>query len=282
MSDSTELVFTAEKDAVIKDYLLNECHVSKRQLTKLKQIENGITVNGIHARVTETVANGDIIRLKSGNSTFLEPNPGLSVPKAFENDFLVIYDKPVGMPVHPSIKHQGDTLGNCFAADYPGITFRPVNRLDRDTSGLCAVAKNAYYASLLQNSIEKTYYAVVQGKIVGNGTIDLPIAREKESIIKRVVREDGQNAVTHYSAIDGNDSFTLLEIKLETGRTHQIRVHLSYMGHPLAGDDLYGGSTAYIKNQALHCGRMLVRLPNGENLNIISEIRKDMKKLIMP
>ena len=88
--------------------------------------------------------------------------------------------------------------------------------------------------------------------------------------------------MTHYSAIDGNDSFTLLEIKLETGRTHQIRVHLSYMGHPLAGDDLYGGSTAYIKNQALHCGRMLVRLPNGENLNIISEIRKDMKKLIMP
>lgn len=276
-----KLTFKTDRDAVLRDFLINDCKVSKRLLTKLKQVENGITVNGIHKRVVDRIVCGDIIELKIEDNGFLEGNPTLFVPKAFENENLVVYDKPVGMPVHPSIKHQGDTLGNCFAADYPNLKFRPVIRLDRDTSGLCIIAKNPYSAALLQSSIQKKYYAVVQGKPQDNGTIDLPIARECDSIIKRVVREDGQRAVTHYRTICGNDKFTLVEVTLETGRTHQIRVHFSHIGYPLAGDDLYGGDMLYIKNQALHCGQLIFTEPvTGERITVNSEIRDDMKKLI--
>lgn len=275
------IIFKAERETMLGDFLLKECRVSKRLITKLKRIPDGITVNGVHKRVTDRVLSGDIICLRICECKTLEPNGDLHVPKAFENDGFVVYDKPVGMPVHPSVKHQGDTLGNCFAADYPGIGFRPVNRLDRDTSGLCLVAKSAYHAAALQGNTEKTYYAVVQGKLDGSGSIDLPIARQHDSIIKRVVREDGQRAVTHYKAISGNARFTLLEIKLETGRTHQIRVHFSHIGYPLAGDDLYGGDTEYIKCQALHCGELSVTDPiTGTITKIRSDIRADMKNLI--
>lgn len=275
------LIFKADRNALLKDFLINECHVSKRLLTRLKQTENGITVNGVHTRVIDRINAGDTVELKISDSGFLEGNPELKVHRVFENESFVVYDKPVGMPVHPSIKHQGDTLGNCFAADYPDLKFRPVNRLDRDTSGLCVIAKSAYAAALLQNNIEKTYFAVVQGSLTGEGVIDLPIARECDSIIKRVVREDGQRAVTRYRAIRGNGRFTLLEIKLETGRTHQIRVHFSHMGYPLAGDDLYGGDTLYISNQALHCGEMFITLPvTGERIKLCSQLREDMKKIL--
>lgn len=183
--------------------------------------------------------------------------------------------------MHPSIKHQGDTLGNFFAAKYPDITFRPVNRLDRDTSGLCIIAKNAFAAAALQNSVKKVYYAVVTGYIDGEGIIDVPIAREKDSIIKRTVRQDGQRAVTHYKAIKSGKKYSLIEIKLETGRTHQIRVHFAYIGHPLAGDDLYGGSTEDICCQALHCGLLCFREPlTGKEITVTSPLRDDIQKLI--
>lgn len=276
-----KIVFKAEKDFILKDFLINECRVSKRLLTKLKRVSDGIMVNGIHKKAIDRISAGDIVELKLKDDGALEPNSELDIPKAFENDGFIVYDKPVGMPVHPSVKHQGDTLGNCFSADYPGLKFRPVNRLDRDTSGLCLIAKNAYYAAALQNCTEKTYYAIVQGRISENGKIDLPIARERDSIIKRVVRSDGQRAVTYYKTVCGNEKFTLLEIKLETGRTHQIRVHFSHMGYPVAGDDLYGGDTSDISDQALHCGKLIVTEPiTGEKIIIRSEIREDMKKIL--
>lgn len=279
----TELSFISEYNAVLKDFLIHDCGISKRLLAKLKRCENGITVNGVQSKVTVKIKPGDIVVLLSKDSEgFLEGNSELDVPKVFENESLVVYDKPVGMPVHPSVKHQGDTLGNCFSADYPGVRFRPVNRLDRDTSGLCAAAKNPYAAAALQRGIEKIYYAVIQGSLKDSGTIDLPIARERDSIIKRVVRQDGQRAVTHYKAIAGNSRFTLLEIKLETGRTHQIRVHFSHIGYPLAGDSLYGGSAEFIRYQALHCGVLTFKDPmSGEYVRVESELREDMKKLIL-
>ncbi len=277
-----ELKFKADCECSLKDFLINKEGVSKRFLSKLKRTENGITRNGLLIRTVDMVYKGDVIVLKTEDESFLEPNPDLDVRIAFENESLVVFDKPVGMPVHPSIKHQGDTLGNFFAAIYPKLTFRPVNRLDRDTSGLCLAAKNPYAAVTLQNSVKKVYYAVAEGKTEDYGTIDLPIAREKESIIKRTVRSDGQQAVTHYKAIDRNEKYTLLEINLETGRTHQIRVHFSFIGHPLAGDDMYGGDCSIIENQALHCGCLSFYDPlSGELINVSSPIRDDMKKLLI-
>ncbi|MGN0622082.1 MAG: RluA family pseudouridine synthase [Porcipelethomonas sp.] len=276
-----ELKFTADRECLLKDFLVSGRGVSKRLLSKLRRTENGITRNGVLIRTVDRVFPGDVIILKTEDAKFLEPSCGLEVPVVFENESLAVFDKPVGMPVHPSIKHQGDTLGNFFALKYPGLTFRPVNRLDKDTSGLCLTAKNAYSASRLQNSVKKVYYAVAQGEIKGSGTIDLPIARECDSIIKRTVREDGQRAVTHYRAVESGGRFTLLEITLETGRTHQIRVHFSHIGHPLAGDDMYGGDTSAINNQALHCGKLSFKDPvSGMNIKVESPIREDMKNLL--
>lgn len=214
------------------------------------------------------------------DESFLEPNGSLCVPVVFENESLVVFDKPFDMPVHPSIKHQGDTLGNFFASRYPGITFRAVNRLDRDTSGLCIVAKDALAAKLLQGSCEKVYFAAVCGSIPESGVIDAPIARERESIIVRCVREDGQRAVTRYKRLEAGERYSLAEVMPETGRTHQIRVHFSHIGAPLAGDDLYGGSREDIGRQALHCGKMTFTDPStGEKITVSSEIPEDMKKL---
>lgn len=281
-TDALYMKFIAEKSDTNKTvgFFLANKNVSRRLVTKLKRAPDGIVKNGVHARTVDTVNEGDVVEIRLADEKTLEPNGRLCVPVAFENDGFVVFDKPPFMPVHPSIKHQGDTLGNYFAFLYPSFSFRPVNRLDRDTSGLCVVAKTPFYAKALQFSIEKTYYAVVTGSITEQGTIDAPIAREQESIITRIVSPHGQHAVTHYIPLKSNGRFTLLEITLETGRTHQIRVHFSHIGHALAGDGLYGEKTELIDRQALHCGRLLITLPDGKTIEISSDIPPDMKRLV--
>jgi len=275
------LKVNTEKPVQLQNYLMKQQGVSRRLLTKLKRQDGGITRNGETVRSVDLVCGGDEIVLRLEDTSLLEANPSLNVPVAYESGSVVVFDKPAGMPVHPSIKHQGDTLGNYFAARYPDLTFRPVNRLDKDTSGLCAVAKGALAAKLLQGSIDKVYYAAVQGVTEESGTIDAPIAREQESIILRCVRDDGQPAVTHFRRIGGNSSYSLEEILLETGRTHQIRVHFAYTGHPLAGDDMYGGSLEHITRQALHCGRLTFTEPlTGKSVTVSSELPQEIISLI--
>ena len=275
-----ELTAEVERPVTLENFLVGKKGVSKRLLTKLKRQDGGITRDGVTIRSIDTVSAGDRIILSMEDDSFLEPNGSLDVPIAFENDSLVVFNKPSGMPVHPSIRHQGDTLGNYFAYRYPELTFRSVNRLDRDTSGLCIVAKDALAAKLLQGHCKKVYYAAVHGTIPESGTIDAPIARERESIILRCVREDGQRAVTHYKRLDTNGKYSLAEIDLETGRTHQIRVHFAHIGAPLAGDDLYGGLRDDISRQALHCGKMSFNDPlTGEPVTVFSELPEDIKSL---
>ncbi|MGN0641853.1 MAG: RluA family pseudouridine synthase [Huintestinicola sp.] len=251
-------------------------------IIKLKQTENGITRNGILCKTTDRLLRGDTIVLTlPADEKAQDANHLLSVPKVYEDEDIVIYNKPSGMPVHPSAKHRQDTLGNCFAAEYGGLAFRPVNRLDKDTSGLCLIAKNPLAANISSESISKVYYAAVSGRIAESGRIDAPIARERKSIIKRVVRSDGKHAVTNYTPLRSNGKYTLLEITLETGRTHQIRVHMAHIGHPLAGDDLYGGSREDISRQALHCGRMTLTHPvTGETITASAPLPEDMCTLI--
>lgn len=275
-----EYTYSGNTSVTLQNFL-RKSGVSARLLKKLKRQPNGITRNGSLIRSIDMVENGDVISLNIDDDRFLEPNPKLDVPIAYENDYAVIFDKPANMPVHPSIKHQGDTLGNYFAYRYPDLTFRPVNRLDRNTSGLCAAAKNPHSANMLQGNIEKTYYAVVCGKTQPYGTINAPIAREQETIILRTVREDGKPSVTHYKTIKQNDKYSLVEIHLETGRTHQIRVHFSYIGFPLAGDELYGGSCEDIQSHALHCGKLeFDDIFSGEHIIVNSPVRQDMINLI--
>ena len=188
----------------------------------------------------------------------------------FENESVIVFNKPQGMPVHPSMNHYEDTLGNYFSALYPELTFRPVNRLDRNTSGLCVVAKDQHSAARLQRCVNKVYYAVICGTPEEmSGRIDAPIKRQTESLITRCVAPDGQNAVTNYRIISSCGKYSYARIELETGRTHQIRVHFSHIGFPLAGDDLYGGSCEDAAGQTLHCGE--VSFPDGKGGTVVLE-----------
>lgn len=265
---------------LLKDFL-KSIGVSKKLLSKLKRQYMGITKNGKLIRSIDMVYPNDTIVLSMEDTSFLEPNSNLSVPIAYEDNNVIIFDKPYNMPVHPSMKHQGDTLGNYFAYLYPDTTFRPIIRLDRNTSGLCIVAKNQRVCGMLQKQVDKIYYAVVNGLVDDFGTIDAPIKRQDTSIIKRMVAIDGEKSVTHYKRLSYNDKYSLVEINLETGRTHQIRVHFSYIGHSLAGDDLYGGSLEDINRQALHCGKLIFpNIDSTSTIEVTSSIPLDIKNLI--
>lgn len=240
--------------------------LSRRLIIALKKTPDGMTVNGIPQKTIYIIKEGDKISVTlPSDSTETLPNGELDVPIVYEDRHIVVFNKPWDMPVHPSIKHRTDTLANFFAHLYPDTTFRCINRLDRDTSGLCICAKDQFSANALSGKVKKTYFAVVCGEILREGTVDAPIAREQESIITRCVREDGQRAVTHYKPINHSKTHTLLEIQLETGRTHQIRVHMAHIGHPLAGDSLYGNDTSAAR-QALHCGKIEFEHPVSKKI----------------
>ena len=261
--------------------ILTSLGVSKRLITKLKQIDNGITLNDKHIRTIDIVSVGDILKIKLFDDKILTPNSSLNVNISFEDNDIIVFDKPFNMPVHPSHKHLDDTLGNFFAHHCDGLTFRPINRLDRDTSGLCVVAKNRFSAPILQKSLSKVYYAIVCGKISGSGTINKPIGRVDKSIITRCVDENGQNAITHYEVLQTGEKYSLVRVILDTGRTHQIRVHFSHIGYPLAGDDMYGGNTEDISRQALHCGEVSFLHPvEKTTITIKSNLPSDMISLL--
>ncbi len=275
-----DFVYENEEPISVQTFLMKHHGVSRRLLKSLKRRENGITLNGSHVRSIDMVHKGDTVSIQLEDTVRLDANPELYAEVAFENDSLVIYNKPAGMPVHPSILHRNDTLGNCFSAMYPGLTFRPVHRLDMYTSGLCMVAKDAHAASCLQGSFRKLYYAAVQGMIPESGEINAPIARMQDSIITRCVREDGKAALTKFRRIASNDKYSLAEVIPVTGRTHQIRVHFAYKGHPLAGDDFYGGDLSDISRPALHCGEMTFTDPvSGQDITVRSALPEDMAAL---
>ncbi|MGI5895337.1 MAG: RluA family pseudouridine synthase [Oscillospiraceae bacterium] len=273
----------------VSAYLKN-CHgYSRRALSRLKQGRGSLAVNGtpVVQLVATRLQPGDVLTvlLENASPRFV-PNPALMAPVLYEDADVVVFDKPPGMPVHPSHRHREDTLANLFAARYGekgmGYSFHPINRLDKDTSGLCVVAKHPVAAAALSGAVEKRYYAVAEGIVSPpEGLINLPIARAGESIILRKVDSAGQTAVTRYATLRTGNRHTLLEIRLETGRTHQIRVHFSHLGFPLAGDTLYGGHTEFVRRQALHCGVVQFRQPlTGEPVLVQAPLPPDLLHIL--
>lgn len=254
----------------VKEFL-RDFGVSSSLLTKLKQTENGITVNGNFARTIDRLSTGDRLVISIQNKGHMpKPLENSNVQMVYDDEDILVLNKPFMMPVHESRNHQGDTLANAAACYMESDTaFRAVYRLDRDTSGLVLIAKNELAASKLAGRIKKDYYAICKGVLTDNGTIDLPIRRVSDSIIERGVFSDGEKAVTHWQVIKSNGENTLLKINLETGRTHQIRVHFSHIGHPLLGDSLYGGNCNQITRQALHCKTIYFAHPVTEKPMII-------------
>lgn len=209
----------------------------------------------------------------------------------YEDEALLILDKPAGIAVHPSILHYTDSLANGvkYYFDTIGLKrkIRPVNRLDLNTSGLIVFAKNEYVQECLiqqmqTNEFKKEYLAIVHGIFEkAQGTITLPIARKENSIIERCISEDGQISITHYEVLKEFDNFSLVKCSLETGRTHQIRVHFSFLGHPLLGDTLYGQPSPLISHQALHSYQVSFIHPITNKVKkFTAPLPYDFKKLI--
>lgn len=246
-------------------------------ISELKK-DDRLTANGAKIRTIDILHSGDELCIFLKDESGIPPNPELAVPLAYEDGDVAVFDKPAGMPVHPSPNHYGDTLANYFSALYPDCVFRSVNRLDKNTSGLCVTAKNK-----LSGCVTKKYYAFVGGKIGSEGdcgNITAPIARAEGSLIGRTVRDDGQFASTDYRVLFSCERLSFLEISLNTGRTHQIRVHFSHIGFPLLGDDLYGGDCTDIQRHALHCGEVSFSHPiSGESICVKSELPEDMAGL---
>ena len=276
-------------EQTINQILQNELQISSRLLYKLIKMQKILLNNKICD--TRSITNaGDIITIdfnyEEDNSNILPTQMNLDI--VFEDDWLLIINKPAGIAIHPSVLHYSDSLCNGirFYFDKIGLKkkVRPVNRLDLNTSGLVVFAKCEYIQECLisqmkNNEFKKEYLAVCNGIFEKkSGTINLPIARKENSIIERCISENGQPSTTLYEVIKEFNGYSLVKCILETGRTHQIRVHMAAIGHSLIGDDLYGSISDLIDRQALHCYNLqFVHPVNNNVLNFYGELPIDFK-----
>ena len=266
-------------------YLRGEAKLSSRLIRTLKHYPDGIMLNGVHTRTVDLLKTGDTlsVTLPARESEIAPVSYPLEI--VYEDEDLLVVNKDALLPIHPSHNHQGDTLANAVAFHLVSLgkepSFRAVGRLDKGTSGLVVCALNSYCAARLQAKIHKTYYAVCEGVFEGSGTIDTPIYRPDPMKTLRACGPVGDRAVTHWKALKSDGRRTLLEITLETGRTHQIRVHFASTGAPLTGDRMYGTPCDEIPHQALHCGKISFIHPvTGKKTEISCEIPEEMKNLL--
>lgn len=273
---------------------LKSLNYTHQVIVDLKKTPNGILRNGIWAYVNEILNDGDIITItideEPKNSTIIPIHLPFSI--VYEDEDIVVINKPAQMPIHPSINHYDSTLANAVAFHYNNLkqpfTFRCLNRLDRDTTGLTILAKHALSAGILnqqirQRNLHRTYLAICQGQVPSFGTIDAPIARVSSSTIERCVDfNNGERAVTHYKRItyDSAKNLSLVRLLLETGRTHQIRVHMKHLGYPLIGDFLYNADYTYINRQALHSYQLdFIHPITQEKMHLTAPLPQDLQSI---
>lgn len=285
------IIDEASEGITLKHYLSTRLRFSRRSIISLKK-SGGALINGDICHMNVVLKESDKIEISfedSESENILPEQMELDI--VFEDEHIIVLNKEYGMMVHPTRKQIMGTLANGLAYYWMGraepIKIRPINRLDKDTSGLVVFAKNAHIQHLLsfyvgKEEFKKEYIAIVHGNLLhSEGTINLPIARETEHSMKRVVREGGDRAVTHYKVLAVRKGFCVISITLETGRTHQIRVHMSHIGHPLLGDEMYGGSTELIGRQALHAEKITMLHPLiNEWYSFMAPVPEDMQMLI--
>ncbi len=289
--EERRLELKVEERSRVENLLRRELGCSGAVVRAAKRWDDGITLDGRHACTDQWARPGQIlsILLSDRQDGDLAAAPG-PVDIVYQDADLLILNKAPGIAVHPSPGHHADTLGN-FLTDYfrrQGIPFRfrPVHRLDRGTSGLMVAVWHAYAQEKMKEQLHtgrfrRIYLAVCTGcPREEQGTIDQPIAREPGSVLRRQVSSDGARAVTHYRVLRSNDRYSLVQLELETGRTHQIRVHMAWLGHPLAGDFLYGRQEG-ISRTALHSWKLFIQHPmTGEDMQWEVPMPEDMAALV--
>ena len=285
--------FIIEETAVsetIRDFLKTH-GFSTQNIIALKKMPESILVNGKWEYVSYCLKKNDRLTIHLQEQAGSEKILPVSLPLEiiFEDEDILVLNKPAGMPIHPSQNNYDNTLANAVAYYYESknvpFIFRCTNRLDRDTTGLTVLAKNMVSANLLSEMVRnrtmhREYLAIVDGVIPDSkGTVTAPIARTADSTIERCVDfEHGESAVTHYQKLETSENNTLLLLALDTGRTHQIRVHMKHLGYPLIGDFLYNPDTRLISRQALHSYRLSFLHPiKGATLSFTAPLPSDMR-----
>lgn len=289
----TYLITPDDSGKKISQFLTEHGYSSRLRL-HLRTTPDCIFIGDTPVFSNHVLENGDVLKVhlieKKGSDSIV-PVP-MKLDILFEDEHILVVNKPAGVPVHPSQGHYGNTLANGIAAymEQQGVdfVFRAVNRLDRDTSGLLLIAKHMLSSCILseqvkEHAIHREYAAIVCGQIPPQGTVNVPIARKADSVIERIPDfEHGEPAVTHYWTIAYNKKTDLsfIRLLLETGRTHQIRVHMKFIGHPLPGDFLYHPDYRYINRQALHSAYLRFIHPiSGETMEFRAPLPEDMANL---
>lgn len=266
-------------------FLRGHIKISARLLPKLKNDAKGLLRNGEHIRTIDRIYTGDVITINLPDEiSEIPPSDTDGLDVIYEDNDILIINKSGDIAMHPTHNHQGDTLANKISAYYKqknrNVVFRAVGRLDKCTSGLVIIALNAHCANLLSENVKKEYIAIVGGHYSGSGTINKPIIRPDPGKTYRWVGDGGEYAVTHWNAMLSDGNRSVVRIKLETGRTHQIRVHFASLGTPLAGDDMYGSADKTIHRAALHCCCLhFVHPISGNEMHFEAELPEDMKKI---
>ncbi len=286
---------TEEAEGLKIEQFLRRKGYSRRDMTDFKKEPGCVTVNEVFRRFNERLHAGDLltVRISEREWSDIAAVP-LPLDILYEDEDLVVVNKPAGMPTHPSIRNYDNSLANALMYRYQKqgdpFVFRCCNRLDRDTSGVTVVARHSVSSGILsqmgtRRELHREYLAIVRGTPEPlSGTIDVPLGRKPGSIIERMADpENGETAVTRYRVLKTQNGHSLVSLELETGRTHQIRIHMKYLGYPLIGDYLYNPDMELIGRQALHSWRMSFRHPmTGEALSFTAPMPEDMQRVLGP
>ena len=294
MNRTIEYQIEESADGLRIEQFLRRRGYSGQNLTEIKRMPKSILVNGEHYYMRQKLHTGDQLKVCIQETDCSEKIPPVEIPLdiVYEDEDIIVINKPAGMPIHPSLNHYTNSMANALAWYYQKqnkpFIFRCCNRLDRDTSGLTVVAKhlvsgNILSAMVYRREIHREYLAIVRGQVTPeSGTINAPLARKPGTIIERTVDwEHGETAITHYRVVEEKNGHSLVSLKLETGSTHQIRIHMKHLGYPLIGDYLYNPDMEYITRQALHSHRLCFPHPiTGKMLEFTAPLPTDMQNVL--
>lgn len=294
MNRNIDYIIDEDSAGLRVEQFLRRKRYSGQNLSEIKRMPKSILVNGVHYYMRQELSKGDHLQVQICETQNSEKIPPTKLPLdiIYEDEDLLVLNKPAGMPIHPSLNNYTNSIANALAYYFQSqgkpFIFRCCNRLDRDTSGLTIVSKHLVNGSILSDmtkyrEVHREYLAIARGSVTpSEGTIQAPLGRKEGTIIERTVDwEHGEDAVTHYKVVKEANGHSLVSLRLETGRTHQIRIHMKYLGYPLIGDYLYNPDMEYMTRQALHSHHMEFTHPiTGEHMSFTAPLPEDMARVM--